>query len=101
MHTPGPWHVDKNATIPRYIYNADGVGIGEIWRGVNGRGGEEDDANARLIAAAPKLLEALEALARTMREQLASLADDGKVNASKTRAAFTQADVAIAGAKGE
>lgn len=59
-HTPGPWIVDENnATIfandsrwedPTAICKVDTLP------------GEETDANARLIAAAPELLEALESL---------------------------------------
>jgi hypothetical protein len=55
QHTPGPWDV---------YYDDDGV---EIRAGVDGGDvmgmfihGEEMDANARLIASAPALLEALE-----------------------------------------
>lgn len=46
-----------------------------------------------------QLLKALKGLDRTMREQLSSLVDTGKVNASKTRTAFNQARAAIERAK--
>lgn len=58
-HTPGPWSIFRDGdnliieTIPLNRFSA----IAEI---TGGRGLEEDEANARLIAAAPELLEALE-----------------------------------------
>ena len=58
-HTPGPWSVDDNHG-KRYIepiYSNEP--IAEICK----KKGDEYTANARLIAAAPDLLEALEALA--------------------------------------
>jgi len=53
----------------------------------------------RLRAINADLLAALTGLTITMREQLASLVDKGEVNASKTSAAFKQADAAIAKAR--
>ena len=52
-HTPGPWHVDKS--LRRSIYDANGVGVGEAWHGVNEREYEEETANAHLMAAAPAM----------------------------------------------
>lgn len=62
-HTPGPWGIDRNnvhsaqiATIPHCLNN-DWV---EVWSPNAFAAGEEEmEANARLIAAAPELLEAL------------------------------------------
>lgn len=57
-HTPGPWSRDKNDSLCSpdgrqvYVWNS---GLGNSYRS------EETDANARLIAAAPELLEACEA----------------------------------------
>lgn len=57
-HTPGPWHVEGvgiNALV--------GAGINGVIVAVRHRlRGAESEANMRLIAAAPELLEALEAL---------------------------------------
>ena len=57
-HTPGPWA--KQITAGDHGYNiydeGDGPTIAHVYGG-------ENEANARLIAAAPQLLEALEALA--------------------------------------
>lgn len=52
-HTPGPWFYCKNGTIYANDFKKTIVGI-------NGEGANlEDLSNARLIAAAPELLEAL------------------------------------------
>jgi hypothetical protein len=62
-HTPGPWiafHVHPNPTV--CINGLDGGFIGEVFEmDRQGRRGVNDvvKANARLIAAAPELLEAL------------------------------------------
>jgi hypothetical protein len=51
--TPGPWNIFQSIGLE---VEADGIPICEIWQ----RGDEEQEqANARLIAAAPDLLEAL------------------------------------------
>jgi hypothetical protein len=55
-HTKGPWHVFKDSSI--YSKHADYT-LAEI---VAGMTDGECDANARLIAAAPELLEALREL---------------------------------------
>jgi hypothetical protein len=65
QHTPGPWLTERNnvhagqiATVHHCIGN-DWV---EIWTdkwAETGMGENEQEANARLIAAAPELLEAL------------------------------------------
>ena len=56
MHTPGPWKVGYKNESGRYIEAPDGyVAVVHYWS----RSDEEMEANARLIAAAPDLLEAL------------------------------------------
>jgi len=72
-HTPGPWHVDRNnvhagqiATIHHCLGNA----WVEVWTDTwcfEGTVLDEarQEANARLIAAAPELLEALILMVRT------------------------------------
>ena len=63
-HTPGPWEVvvqpfaDPDAK-GNTIYSVEGYGIGRIW---DENGNPENYANARLIAAAPDLLEAADAM---------------------------------------
>jgi hypothetical protein len=54
-HTPGPWRVETERAYIQ-ITPTDNVAICELWR----RGNPElEMANARLIAAAPELLELL------------------------------------------
>jgi hypothetical protein len=61
-HTPGPWHVDgdmiRNNPDQHYSHSKWLVRLIPRDEGVE-RSQQEDDANARLIAAAPDLLEAL------------------------------------------
>lgn len=52
-HTPAPWtHEGRGA-----VYAPDGRPIAHVWQN---QGDDDREANARLIAAAPELLEALE-----------------------------------------
>lgn len=67
MHTPGPWTVFNPSEGYRPGIDAMGGSFSIILfgndvddMGVKGRGGDEMKANARLIAAAPELLAALE-----------------------------------------
>lgn len=55
-HTPGPWRKAGDATV----LGADGKEVAYLAR--NTRYGAETEASARLIAAAPALLEACEAI---------------------------------------
>ena len=55
QHTPGPWRADSTNVSERYRYVLGGRRL--ICRITKGDG--ESEANARLIAAAPELLEAL------------------------------------------
>ena len=62
-HTPGPWQVAERLGLP-VIMDGDGFHVADVIerRGV-GRGfSPETTGNARLIAAAPCLLQALESL---------------------------------------
>jgi hypothetical protein len=61
-HTPGPWEATKVPTQIGHAWKFDPVG-GCLYvddRGVERRDPETAEANARLIAAAPALYEALE-----------------------------------------
>lgn len=59
-HTPGPWIETKHtAGWGRCIVSTDSYGIIVAKIGFRDRPREERDANARLIAAAPELVEAL------------------------------------------
>ena len=66
-HTPGPWFADKledrnayNIFMPGY--SSAGASVHFCANATGCMGGEEVQANARLIAAAPELLEALRAI---------------------------------------
>ena len=69
-HTPGPWHCGQGngegsifAESGRMQMEATGTTLYPICTIASGWKGDEDAANARLIAAAPELLERLETLA--------------------------------------
>lgn len=49
-HSPGPWHIDGYRVIDRNYNDVVALGPGA------GRFGTTDDANSRLIAAAPEML---------------------------------------------
>ena len=68
-HTPGPWTATKFNPVTGeiddcYLYVEPGIAV--IERKVKGRD-QHDTGNARLIAAAPDLLEALEKVLRAGR----------------------------------
>lgn len=100
-HTPGPWRVESADSN-----GANVVAIAQVaWCGTNGRYGrdgsqtisaEEARANARLIAAAPKLLNAL----KEMLEYTASLNSNQGFD-EYDHPAVKQAYAVIREAKGE
>ena len=60
-HTPGPWHVEMGA----YVLDSARTRIADVcdrYDGVNNNFKSSAEANAKLIAAAPDLLEALQRL---------------------------------------
>ena len=79
QHTPGPWHVEPAPNRVHFAVRNDGVHVVTGWR--------EGAANARLIAAAPDLLEAL--------RRLVDACDHEKISGSQVtnaRAAITKAE---------
>jgi len=71
QHTPGPWLTDRNNVHTGQIATVMHCKNGwvEIWTDKWAETGLEEDeqeANARLIAAAPELLEALQDLCRRL-----------------------------------
>lgn len=71
--TQGPWRIQWEATHGAAVYAPQAAGVGVAWCGGNtivttdgsySINAEEAAANARLIAAAPSLLDALKACAR-------------------------------------
>lgn len=56
--TPGPWTIEKRSATTAILHKPTDSIIGEVYGRIHGKGIE--DANARLIAAAPELLDRLE-----------------------------------------
>lgn len=85
-HTPGPWHLSRHPYDRNYMRITCGndPAKDDTLRGYCG------EANARLIAAAPDLLAALERLLLS-----------GDVRDAAEKSALTQARAAIAKAEGE
>jgi hypothetical protein len=70
-HTPGPWHIAKYENYYGYSISADGVGcIAERWWPCKQDIDLPIEANARLIATAPEMLEALVAFKKVLDNNL-------------------------------
>ena len=73
-HTPGPWKVGSKARMKPYVEGADGMFVASCGGNAPGKGNYDTatwrrrEANARLIAAAPDLLEALKRLLSRLAE---------------------------------
>jgi hypothetical protein len=94
-HTPGPWSVEKERDFWNVTsVQGDIVGIEGLYR-CDG----SDEANARLIAAAPELLEALRYMLRRYVELVES-GDAGDWN-PETETEVIEARAAIAKAEGK
>jgi len=64
QHTPGPWLINTLEVVPFSIHAHRGC-VAEVSRGtMNEVKADEIEANARLIAAAPDLLEALQQIVK-------------------------------------
>jgi hypothetical protein len=95
-HTPAPWHeAEDQAHGTRRIYAPDGYMVADAGR-IFRRSSSEMGANARLIAAAPELLEALISARHEIWELTHHCTSDEKF---KEQYGFI--DLAIAKAKGE
>ncbi len=90
-HTPGPWFAKREGFSTVYVEARIGGGwVQEVAAcGPTEAGQEQQEANARLIAAAPELLEALQSVLNSCLDSQ-GLAD-----------AYKQARAAIAKATGE
>jgi hypothetical protein len=86
-HTPGPWKAEKENAHTGQVATCHGDGDGwwEIWS-PNWGDGINAEANARLIAAAPELLEVLECIL-DISEDIIPLGSCGE----KARAAIAKA----------
>lgn len=66
-HTPGPWTQERRGQFAnQYTLGAPGTGLVGYFLAAPHATTEENEANARIIAAAPELLEALELVERFM-----------------------------------
>ena len=65
-HTPGPWEPNSGTASKRYVLSGAGYVIAEVPLDRNYK--HQAEANARLIAAAPDLLEALEMAIRALQD---------------------------------
>lgn len=102
-HTPGPWQrfddggrINERHTYgPEYadvIWGPDGPGRGSIADcSPHGRATEESIANARLIAAAPELLDALHATLRVLNEIENRWSEEADRAIAQARAVITKA----------
>jgi hypothetical protein len=95
-HTPGPWTLNRHGAIVggEFHQYTNGAGQSQLAMAVGGNGIDESQrsANARLIAAAPELLEALVALRREAMHD----AEFSDVSREQFEAILNRADAAIA-----
>ena len=99
-HTPGPWAVERDAEGRLHVVEGDFLDVAEVGY----LSGPDPEANARLIAAAPELLEALEQLFRIGEFYSSAIEHDnyGEHGRKMDLAEWaTLAQAAIAKAKGE
>lgn len=91
-HTPGPWRVSDHELTKPSVYGPDGVIVAQIgpWREA-----DTSEANARLIASAPTLLEAAKALC----EELPNVPTQGMAF-TNFHPAWDHLEAAIAAAEG-
>lgn len=87
-HNSGPWKITHTALNGYRVNDSTGWGVAIVLKDVN------DKANARLIAAAPQMLEALEKIAEIGRQK-------GDATRQHAVSCFLIAEAAIKAAKGE
>lgn len=90
-HTPGPWGANTEQSehhdlYARVIFDQTGHPIGTASDFNNTDRDAEVDANARLMAAAPELLAALEAILRRLTDAEADMQGIDREDAWRTRA---------------
>lgn len=90
-HTPGPWKAEKSNNCIAIVSGDYGYGVAKTYGT-----GKEDTLNARLIAAAPELLEALKLCIPELKEWMRNHGEDiGTLDVIK------KAQAAIAKAEGK
>ena len=87
-HNSGPWKITHTALNGYRVSDSTGWGVAVVLKDTN------DEANARLIAAAPQMLEALEKIAEIGRQK-------GDARPQDAVSCFVIAETAIVAAKGE
>jgi hypothetical protein len=103
-HTPGPWRVSEGMTPDTLLVRDDEHGIAQVWAAYKPDGPLEvgtKEANARLIAAAPELLEALRYLLNTDNVATVHAKWGEGCNREEVDAMLKQARAAIAKAEGK
>jgi hypothetical protein len=85
-HTPGPWLYSRENSSFMNIIETDGTHIFDMGALINSTGHSNLEANARLIAAAPELLEALQGVTRIL-EAFSYTTTLGKTQAQRLEAA--------------
>ena len=105
-HTPGPWNLKENFRKKPALHLSWTIQtVDQVLAHVSGgHTGAEEDANARLIAAAPELLEACKELEMRLslaRISLAHMADQGGVDNMPVPLFLKKAREAIAKAEGK
>ena len=90
-HTPGPWHYSPDVSLHNtaLVYGADKYLVADAGR-IHRRQPEEQIANAKLIAAAPDLLDALRDMTEFYAQVTASPDEDSVLAAA--RAAIAKAE---------
>jgi hypothetical protein len=95
--TPGPWQMSPyNYTE---VLMAEGIGAECYY--VKNEDEEQSQANAKLIAAAPELYEAADALSRLFNELLFDMSKVTQGEQDAMKAAWERLDAALAKARGE
>ena len=99
-HTPGPWKVRNGSVYHAHMFGNgwDDIPIAKMDRETRETGPTERDANATLIAAAPELLKALEAI---LPEFIADKVDQSMCADPSTLARIERAKDAVSKATGE
>lgn len=93
--TLGPWHVEQYGRARTLICSADDVMDGAILAEIDPTSAPDGEANARLIAASPMLLEALRAFVFWLKS------DARYYENPNLRVTLEQAETAIRAAEGE
>ena len=96
-HTPGPWKVDRDGDLPWMVLaDFDDLPWGMVAEVPVFTGCEDEaGANARLLAAAPELLAALEAVEAMINKRPIVVGATTKEGRDAARAVFDQARAAI------